>query len=194
MATTLITEKYQDVIHDVLHCYDRVVISGNLQPLCYAKGMTKYLYTHQIRIFDYTQFAEPLRNLIRENAQSIAEENGLEIEFISKKDNFRKEERVKELIEQRGKQPGLVHIFSAMEQCQAYRPWHNKQSHKTYVKMTQGKCLHYYYEYQLGVPFVYSFTSMVTMPWQLNCKANRSFLNKSITPFCALLTLPGPTN
>jgi hypothetical protein len=25
MATTLITEKYQDVIHDVLHCYDRVV-------------------------------------------------------------------------------------------------------------------------------------------------------------------------
>jgi hypothetical protein len=145
MATTLITEKYQDVIHDVLHCYDRVVISGNLQPLCYAKGMTKYLYTHQIRIFDYTQFAEPLRNLIRENAQSIAEENGLEIEFISKKDNFRKEERVKELIEQRGKQPGLVHIFSAMEQCQAYRPWHNKQSHKTYVKMTQGKCLHYYF-------------------------------------------------
>ena len=145
MATTLITEKYQDVIHGVLHCYDRVVISGNLQPLCYAKGMTKYLYTHQIRIFDYTQFAEPLRNLIRENAQKIAEENGLEIEFISKKDSFRKEERVKELIEQRGKQPGLVHVFSAMEQCQAYRPWHNKQTHKTYVKMTQGKCLHYYF-------------------------------------------------
>ena len=52
---------------------------------------------------------------------------------------------VKELIEQRGKQPGLVHVFSAMEQCQAYRPWHNKQTHKTYVKMTQGKCLHYYF-------------------------------------------------
>ena len=34
-----------------------------LQPLCYAKGMTKYLYTHQIRIFDYTQFAEPMRDL-----------------------------------------------------------------------------------------------------------------------------------
>ena len=32
-----------------------------------------------------------------------------------------------------------------MEQCQAYRPWHNKQTHKTYVKMTQGKCLHYYF-------------------------------------------------
>ena len=71
MATTLITEKYQDEIHGVLHCYDRVVISGNLQPLCYAKGMTKYLYTQQIRIFDYTQFTEPLRDLIRANAQTL---------------------------------------------------------------------------------------------------------------------------
>jgi len=145
MATTLISEKYKDEIHGALHCYDRVVISGHLQPLCYAKGMTKYMYTQQIRIFDYTEFAEPLRDLIRKNAQAIAEENELKIEFITKKDDFRKEERVKEMIEQRGKQPGLVHIFSAMERCQAYRPWHNKQTHKTYVKLTQGKCLHYYF-------------------------------------------------
>ncbi len=62
-----------------------MVISGNLQPLCYAKGMTKYLYTQQIRIFDYTAFAEPLRNLIRKNAETIAKENELEIEFISRK-------------------------------------------------------------------------------------------------------------
>jgi hypothetical protein len=145
MATSLITEKYQDDIYGTLHCYDRVVISGNLSPLCYAKGMTKYLYIHQIRIFDYAKFVEPLRDMIRKNAQDIAKENGLEIEFITKKDNFRKEARVKEIIEQRGQHPGLVHIFSAMEGCQAYRPWHNKQTHKTYVKMTQGKCLHYYF-------------------------------------------------
>jgi hypothetical protein len=82
MATTLITEKYEDEIHGVLQCYDRVVIVANLQPLCYAKGMTKYLYTQQIRILDYTEFAEPLRNLIRENAETIAQENDIEIEFI----------------------------------------------------------------------------------------------------------------
>lgn len=145
MATTLMTEKYQNEIDGILHCYDRIVISGHLQPLCYAKGMTKYLYTQQIRIFDYIQFAEPLRDLIRENAQAVAKANGLEIEFISKKDAFRKEERVKELIAQRGDHFGLVHIFSAMEGCQAYRPWHNKKTHKTYVKQTKGKCLHYYF-------------------------------------------------
>ena len=146
MNTRLITEKYEAEIHGTLHCYDRVVISGNLQPLCYAKGMTKYLYTQQIRIFDYAaQFAEPLRNQIRENAQAIAQEIGMEIEFITKKGDFRKEEKVKQIIEQRGNHLGLVHIFSAMEQCQAYKPWHNKQTHKTYVKKTQAKCLHYYF-------------------------------------------------
>jgi hypothetical protein len=145
MATTLITEKYKDEIHGVLNCYDRVVISGNLQPLCYAQGMTKYLYTQNIRIFNYTQFTEPLRDLIRENAQTMAAENGLEVEFISKKDDFRKEERVKEIIGKNSNRFGLVHIFSAMEQCQAYQPWHDKQTHKTYVKMTRAKCLHYYF-------------------------------------------------
>jgi hypothetical protein len=158
MTTTVITEKYQEEIHGVLHCYDRVVISGNLQDLCYAKGMTKYLYSQKIRIFDYTtQFAEPLRYVIRDNAEAIAKENGLAVEFISKKDTIRKEERVKQLIEKRGNHVGLVHIFSAMERCQAYMPWHNKKTHKTYVKLTQGKCLHYYFYFidpELGLCYL----------------------------------------
>ncbi|MCB8951390.1 MAG: hypothetical protein H6650_05190 [Ardenticatenales bacterium] len=65
MAISLLNEKYQEAIYGTLHCYDRVVLSGALQPICYAKGMTKYLYTHEIRIFDYAKFAEPLRDLVR---------------------------------------------------------------------------------------------------------------------------------
>jgi hypothetical protein len=95
MGTKLLTEKYEDGIHGILDCYDRIIITGNLQTLCYAKGMTKYLYSQNIRIFDYARvFAEPLRNLVRENAERIATENGVEIEFISKQGDFRKEERI----------------------------------------------------------------------------------------------------
>jgi hypothetical protein len=145
MTTKLMTEKYETDIYGLLNCYDRVVISGNLQPLCYAQGITKYLYQQGIRIFDYTQFAEPLRNAIRSNAERLAQENGLEIEFVSKQADFRKEERVQQLLQQRGDHLGLVHIFSAMERCQAYRPWHDKSTGKTYLKLTEGKCLHYYF-------------------------------------------------
>jgi len=158
MAITLIDEKYASEIHGVLHCYDRVIISGNLQPLCYAHGMTQYLYRHRIRIFDYgRQFAEPLRNAIRANAQAIAEAHGLEIEFITKRDAFRKEDRIQQILAVRGNHPGLVHIFSAMERCAAYRPWHDKPTGRTYVKSVSGKCLHYYFYFidpELGLCYL----------------------------------------
>ncbi len=44
MPTQLLSEKYRDQLDRVLSCYDRLIFSGNLQPLCYAKGMTHYLY------------------------------------------------------------------------------------------------------------------------------------------------------
>ena len=158
MATALLTERYDDEIQGILHCYDRVIVTGSLQPLCYAKGMTKYLYMHGIRIFDYgKQFAEPLKERIRSNAETIAQENGLEIEFIRKRKAFRKEDRIQEILNERGTHPGLVHIFSAMEGCQAYDPWHNKETGANYVKPAQKKCLHYYFYFmdaELGLCYL----------------------------------------
>ena len=146
MTIKPLTEKYETDIAGILHCYDRVIIRGYLQPLGYAKGMTKYLYQEGVRIFDYPKkFAEPLRNEIRANANRLAQENGLEIEFRSGTESQRQEERVQEILEQRGQEPGLVCILSRMERCQVYKPWHDKQSHYTYVKLTEGKCLHYYF-------------------------------------------------
>lgn len=43
MATQLLTEKYADSLDGVLGCYDRMVITGSLAEMCYAKGMTHYL-------------------------------------------------------------------------------------------------------------------------------------------------------
>ena len=58
---------------------------------------------------------------------------------------IRKEDRAKELLAKRGEQAGLVCILSAMEPCSTYKPWHNKQTGKTYLIPDDGKCLHYYF-------------------------------------------------
>ena len=137
-------ERHNTKIKGVISCFDRIVLSGTIPGICYAEGMTSLLFKKDIRIFDYTDFVEPMREEIRLNAEKLAEENGLEIDFIRKK-NFRKEDRIKDIIKQRGLHPGLVHIFSAMEPCTAYKPWHNKKTHKTYLKTVPGKCLHYYF-------------------------------------------------
>jgi hypothetical protein len=112
---------------------------------CYDKGMTSFLYTQGIRIFDYPRFAQDLREEIRENAERIAKEHGLQIEFIRKIKEFRKEKRIKEILKERGDHPGLVHIFSAMETCTSYKPWHDKKTGKTSLRYDSGKCLHYYF-------------------------------------------------
>lgn len=142
--TELLTDRYREQIAGVLSCYDRVIITGTLPGACYAAGMTSFLHAHHIRIFDYPRFAEPLRNRIRESAHALAAAQGAKIEHIAKA-HIRKEEVVAEVLRQRGNHPGLVHVISAMEACNAYEPWHDKSTHKTFLRFTTGKCLHYYF-------------------------------------------------
>jgi len=141
----LLTERYKDKIKGVLSCFDRIVIHGNIPELCFDGGMTSYLYKNDIKIFDYPEWANSRREELREFAEQIAKENRLEIEFIRKLDSFRKDDRIAAIIESRGDHPGLVHIFSAMETCTSYKPWHDKATGKTFVKNDSGKCLHYYF-------------------------------------------------
>lgn len=156
METKLLSEKYHDQIAGVLNCYDRVVLTGTLPQFCYPEGMTSYLFAHHIRIFDYTQFATPLREKIRDHAEALAKANDFQIEFVRKK-NFRKEERIKQILKTRGHHPGLVHIFSAMESCTSYKPWHDKSTGKNFLKYDSGKCLHYYFYFiddELGLCYM----------------------------------------
>jgi hypothetical protein len=141
----LLTERYAGQIAGVLSCYDRLIITGTLPGVCYPEGMATYLRIHDVRLFDYPRFAEPLREEIRANAEQLAREQGIAIEFIRSVGAFRKEDRIKAVLAVRGLQPGLVHIFSAMEPCPAFMPWHDKASGKTTLRYKDGKCLHYYF-------------------------------------------------
>jgi hypothetical protein len=124
--------------------------------------MTGILYARGIRIFDYPLFAKPLAEEIRANAERLAAEAGIRIEYI-KKANFRKEDRVRKILQERPEpasgKPGatLVHIFSALESCTSYKPWHDKSTGKTFLKPDSGKCLHYYFYFidpELGLCYL----------------------------------------
>jgi hypothetical protein len=156
MDVELLTERHKEEIEGVLGCWDRLLIFGTLPKICYAEGMTSYRYAKQVRIFDYPKFAEPFREQLRENAEQLAKANGIEIEFIRKR-NQRKEDKVKEILAKRGEAPGLVCILSVMEPCSTYKPWHDKKTGKTFLRPDDGKCLHYYFYFiddELGLCYV----------------------------------------
>jgi hypothetical protein len=150
-------ERHASKIRGALACFDRVVITGTLPDICHAGALAGYLTARGIRLFDYPRWAEPLRDEIRAHAEQVAQANGLEIEFIPRTDDFRKEKRLKAIVAERGDHPGLVHIFSAMEPCPSFRPWHDKVLGRTFLKPTQGKCLHYYFYFidpELGLCYL----------------------------------------
>ncbi len=151
-----LAERYADRLSGVLSCYDRIVVTGTLPTVCYAEGMTRFLYAKAIRIFDYAQFAAELRDRVREGAGRLAAAAGLEGEHIAQS-HIRKEAVVAKVLERRGNHPGLVHVISAMEACSAYKPWHDKTTHKTYLRPDSGKCLHYYFYFmdrELGLVYL----------------------------------------
>jgi hypothetical protein len=141
----MLTDRYASRIRGVLSCFDRILITGTLPDICHARAFTRELNRRDIRIFEFRQFAQPLREGIRQNAERLAQENGLTIEFIRRAGSFRKEDRIQEILAQRGTHPGLVHIFSALETCPSFQPWHDRRSGKTFLKPGSGKCLHYYF-------------------------------------------------
>ena len=97
-----------------------------------------------------------LREKVREAAATLATEAGVAINYVAKS-HIRKEAIVARALEWRGDHPGLVHIISAMEACDAYRPWHDKQTDKTFLRPDSGKCLHYYFYFmdaELGLVYL----------------------------------------
>lgn len=151
-----LVERYANRIVGVVSCFDRVVITGTLPAICHVRAMEGHLRSRSVRLFDYPRWAEPLRDQLRANAEQVAQAAGLEVEFIRRKD-FRKEERVKEIVARRGDHAGLVHIFSAMEPCPSYKPWHDKKTGTTSLRPTEAKCLHYYFYFidpELGLCYL----------------------------------------
>jgi hypothetical protein len=138
----LLIDRYAENILGVLGCYDRIIIRGTLPTICYADGMARYLTSKEIRLFDYTQFADPYREKLKAHAEALATKNSMPIEFI-RSSNARKEDIAKKHLD--NSKFGLVCILSAMEACATYKPWHDKVSHRTFLKSAQGKCLHYYF-------------------------------------------------
>jgi hypothetical protein len=106
---------------------------------------------------DIGQFAEPLRQRIRDNVVKLAREAGVEIEYLARTKGVRKEDLVGKVLAQRGTHPGLVHILSVVESCTTFKPWRNPKTGQPGLKMQTGKCSTYYFNLidpELGLMYV----------------------------------------
>lgn len=150
-------QRYQQDIVGVLGCFDRVVVTGTLMEVAYPEALAGVLHREGIRCFDLGQFAEPLRLRIRDNALAQAQAAGCAVQYLAKSKGVRKEALIEQVVAQRGRQPGLVHVLSVMESCTTFKPWHDKPTGRTGLKLAPGKCATYYFylmDEELGLLYV----------------------------------------
>src|SRR5215470_3809716 len=138
-----IVQRYADQILGVLSCYDRVIVRGRLAEIDDPKGMALYLRGLGVRLFDFALWAKPYRDGIRDNAERLAQEHGIDVRFV--RGDERKETIVAEILEQRGDSPGLVAILSALELCESFEPRYDKKTGRTFLRPDRAKCTHYYF-------------------------------------------------
>jgi hypothetical protein len=95
-----------------------------------------FLYGKGIRIFDYAQVAEPLR---------VRSEHGHRSWLPQRRS--RSSKSVRSTFARRtswqscssgGNHPGPVHVISAMEACQSYKPWDDLSRQLRYVGVIKG--------------------------------------------------------
>jgi hypothetical protein len=144
----LLSERYKDKVLGTIGCFDRVIVMGTLPGLCYPQGMTCYLNHHHVRIFDYAKFAQTYRDIIRENAESLAKSIGFKIHYISNH-NTKTGDIVKAHLSKLKKKgqtvEGLFYIISCKELDSYYKPKYNEKTDECYLERDWAPSLHYYF-------------------------------------------------
>ena len=151
-----LVERYADQMIGQLRCFDRVILQGTLLDLAHPGAVAVQLRKEGLELFDLSRFAQALTDQVRDHAIWLSREHGVSIEYIQKK-NFRQEDRVAEILNQRGSHPGLVHIFSAKEPGTVFETRKNKQTGVVRLIARRGQCLHYYFYWmheRLGLIYV----------------------------------------
>ena len=139
----LLTKRFEKNIAGVLNCFDRLVLFGTYQPICYPQAMSWQLHEAGIQLIDYeNKFANKLRLEMTARIKAIASRENIAIKQVYA--SVRKETLVSEILSTRGDAPGIVCILSAMESCRCFKVRKNHKSGYLELQWKPGKCLHYY--------------------------------------------------
>ena len=139
----------------MLSCYDRVVITGTLPTVCYAEGMTRFLYAKGIRIFDYPVCRTAARAGARTGGGAGGGGRGGDRAHRQEPHPQGGRRRAGAGAARHASRPGARDLGDGA--CDAYQPWHDKQTHKTFLRPDSGKCLHYYFYFmdaELGLVYL----------------------------------------
>lgn len=132
--------KYEDRIHGVLSCFDRMLFRGYL-PIMSGWAMAQFLNLLELNCSNLKPFLVQNAERVKKHAIAVAQKHKRPFEYLAS--NIRKEDKARQLAERDGIRDGLVCIFSHLEPCRTFS--FRFTTGRPFVQSASRKCLHFYY-------------------------------------------------
>lgn len=174
------TTRHQDVIHGVLHGFDRLIFRGTLRSISYPDGLGKYMNHHGILLKDFDGWAQRCTGHLRDHLEGVARAAGVRCEYLPSS-AISKEERALAIAEEDGLTEGLVCVLSCVEPCMSPVIRRNAQTKRRELRFTPRKCK-FYYLYLIDPVFGWMHIRIQTwLPFEVQVYINgRTYLHRQL--------------
>lgn len=137
--------KYEDRIHGVLTCFDRMIFRGYL-PIMSGWAMAQFLGRLNQGFTSLKPFLLENSERVKNHALAMAKKEGRPFQYLAA--NIKKDKAALELAQRDGIQHGLVCIYSILEPCRTFSFIFAKKAKPNqlpFVRSARRKCLHLYF-------------------------------------------------
>ena len=124
--------------------FDRLVLRGTLRALAVKSGMMSYLWNVGVKLKDCGKLFLEKSTQLKEASCEQAKRQGRPVVYLpSAKAN--KEEKAQQIAQKDGVSQGLICILTAVEPCQSYEVFRNREQKKLELVPRIRKCLFLYH-------------------------------------------------
>jgi len=144
--------QHRDKIIGSISGFDRLVFTGTLRALAVTCGMMDYLNRVGVRLKEFGAFVETKSNELKE--ASLAAAYGLQrpVQYLPSPQTS-KEDTARAIAERDGVREGLIGVLTAVEPCQTYEIYRDRERKLITLEPRRRKCLflyHYWMDAELG--------------------------------------------
>jgi hypothetical protein len=137
-------QHYEKDIIGHLSGFDRLVLRGTLRALAVKNGMFHYLWHAQVLLKDFGKFVQEKSAQLKAASLAEAQRQQRPIVYLRSPQES-KEEVARQIARRDGIQKGLIAVLTAVEPCQSYEVFRNREGKKLELQPRVRKCLFLYH-------------------------------------------------
>lgn len=154
-------KQYEKEVIGYISGFDRLVLRGTLRALAVKNGMMSYLWNVGVQLKDCGKLFLDKSKQLKEASCAQAHREGRPVIYLaSAKTN--KEEQALKVAQRDGIRNGLICVLTAVEPCQSYEIFRNREQKKLELQPRIRKCL---FLYHYWIDEVFGFMNARIQSW-----------------------------